>query len=191
MSEALFPGDLPVSQDCRRPGYETTFPEAHPRDALPEFRGIGRKGQESHVFRNHQVLILMPPGPVHHHDQSVFRVPGRHFIQKDLHAGSVDVWQDQAVQCAFRNGNRRICIGVFLGDLRDHHRSVGTWTPAPSGSGDPSKPGFVLKQEAQRSLSFPLSVDFLERVVQFFFQSSWSRGSDFRCRLSGASFLQP
>ena len=56
-----------------------------------ELRGIGRKGQESHVFRNHQVLISMLPGPVHHHDQSVLRVPGRHFLQKDLHAGSVDV----------------------------------------------------------------------------------------------------
>jgi len=174
------------------PVMEPLFPKLIPEVLhRVEFRRIGRKGQEPHVFRNHQVLIPVPPSPVHHHDQSVLRVPGRHVIQKDLHAGPVDVRQDQAVQGAFRNGNRRIRIGVFLGDLRGHHRSMGTRTPAPSGPGDPSKPGFVLEQEAQGSLSLPLPVDSLERVVQFFFQSSWTRGSDFRCRLSGDSFLQP
>lgn len=154
-----------------KPLFPKLIPEVFDRI---EFRGIGRKGQESHVFRNHQILIPMPTGPVHHHDQSVFRVPGRHFIQKDLHAGAVDVWEDQAVHCAFGNGDRRIGIGVFLRDLRDHHRSVGTGTPASSGSGDPPKSSLVLKQEAQRSFPFPLSVDVLEGVVQFFFQSSWT-----------------
>jgi len=174
------------------PGMEPFFPKLIPKELdRVEFRRIGRKGQESHVFRHHQILIPVPPGPVHHHDQSVLRVPGRHFIQKDLHAGSIGERQNQAVQVAFRNGTRRIRIGVFLGTFRYHHRSKGTRTPAATGFGDPTEPGSFLKQEAQGSCTLPLLVDPPESVLQFFFQSSWTRGSDFRGRLSGASFLQP
>lgn len=36
LNEALFPNDLPEPQGCRRPGYETTFPEAHPRGVRPD-----------------------------------------------------------------------------------------------------------------------------------------------------------
>jgi hypothetical protein len=116
------------------PVMEPLFPKLIPEVLhRVEFRRMGRKGQEPHVFRNHQVLIPVPPGPVHHHDQSVLRVPGRHFIQKDLHADSVDVRQDQAVQCAFRNGNRRIRIGVFLGRP--------PWPPPVDGDADTSTVG--------------------------------------------------
>lgn len=71
-----------VEDPVMKPLFPKLIPEMFDRI---ELRGIGRKGQESHVFRNHQALISMPPGSVHHHDQSVFRVPSRHFVQKDLH----------------------------------------------------------------------------------------------------------
>ncbi len=156
-----------------------------------QLRRVWREGQKPHVARNRQFLIPVPPRSVHDHHQPVLWIARRHLIQKDLHAGSIDMRQDQAVHFAGRDRHCRVRIGVFLGDLRGHHRAMGARTPAAACSGNSSKPGFVLKQETKWALSLPFPVDFLKGSLQFFFQSSWTSGSDFRCRLSGESFLHP
>ena len=87
------------------------------------------------------------------------------------------------------------CMQIFLDEVAARYPED-RWVMVMDGAGWHRNQDLVIPENMRLLTLPPYSpelnpVDSLERVVQFFFQSSWTRGSDFRCRLSGASFLQP
>ncbi len=132
----------------------------------------------------------MPTSPVQYHHYPVFRIPGRYFIKKYLHASAVDSRQDQRVKRPISNRHGCICIGVLLGH-RDHtQRANRSRTPALTRVGNTAKTCFILKHQPKWLGTWPLRVDQGEEGLEFFFHSICASTSVFVCLLSGASFRQ-
>ena len=132
----------------------------------------------------------MPTSPIQYHHDSIFRIPGRYFIEKYLHASAVDRRQDQRVKRPISHRHCSIRIGVLLGH-RDHtQRAHRSRTPALTRVGNTAKTCFILKHHPKWLGARPLRVDQGEEVSEFFFHSNCASTSVFVCLLSGASFRQ-
>ena len=132
----------------------------------------------------------MPTCPIQYHHYSIFRIPGRYFIEKYLHASAVDSRQDQRVKrpISYRHGSIR--IGVLLGHHGHTQRANRSWTPASSRVGNTAKTCFILKHHPKWLGTRPLCVDQGEEGLEFFFHSNCASTSVFVCLLSGASLRQ-
>src|SRR5260370_32276043 len=98
-------------------------------------------------------------------------------IEKQLHAGAVDVRQDQRVERAIGHRDGRISVGVLL-----RHHCLAQWTnrfgaPATPRIGDATEARFVLKHQADPPLARPRAADFEEAVRELFFPASWAATS--------------
>ena len=61
---------------------------------------------------------LMPPGAVEDHHDAVIGMARADLIKEQLHAGAIDVWQDQRVERAVSHTDGGISVPVLL----RHHR---------------------------------------------------------------------
>jgi len=164
---------------------------------VPEmFNGIelGRvwwKCEQAQVVRQSECSTLMPPGAVENHHDALVGMARADLIEKQLHAGAVDVRQYQRVEHAIGYRDGRISVGVLLRHHCMTQRTNRFGAPATPRIGDATEARFVLKHQPDRPLARPRAVDFEEDVGEFFFQASWAATSALGCRLSGASLRQP
>ncbi len=110
----------------------------------------------------------MPARAVNHHDDMLVGVTRRDFVEEQLHAFGVDVWQDQTVQLPGTHIHRTIGIRVFM---RQHGLADGAqWLgcPAPTYVRDASKPRLVLKHQLDGFARRPVFADGGERFGEFF-----------------------
>ncbi|HSV26398.1 MAG TPA: hypothetical protein VLH60_00760 [Sedimentisphaerales bacterium] len=77
-----------------------------------QLRRVGRELDQTEVARRSQAL--MPARSVHDHDDSIPRMTSCDFVNEQLHACSVDVGQDQAVEFAVSHRGSRIGIDILL-----------------------------------------------------------------------------
>ena len=114
----------------------------------------------------------MPARAVDHHDNMLVGVTCRNFVEKQLHALSVDVRQDQAVELTRAHIHSTIGIRVFV---RQHGLADGAkWfgCPAPAYVRDAPKARLVLEHQLDGFALRPVLADGRERFGEFFFHSS-------------------
>ena len=156
-----------------------------------ELRRVRRKREQAQIVGQPERSTLMPPGAIEDHHDPVVGMTRADLIEKQLHAGAIDVRQDQRVERAISDGDGGISVRVLLRHHRLTQWANGSGAPATPRVGDATEASFVLKHQADRHLARPRAVDFEEDVGEFFFQASWAATSAWGCRLSGASLRQP
>src|ERR1700682_2493771 len=79
-----------------------------------ELGRVRRKCEQAQVVRQPERSTLMPPGAVENHHDALVGMARADLIEKQLHAGAVDVRQDQRVEHAIGHRDGRISVGVLL-----------------------------------------------------------------------------
>ena len=156
-----------------------------------EFRRVRREREQAQIVGQPERSTLTPPGAIEDHHDPVVGMTRADLIEKQLHAGAIDVRQDQRVERAISHGDGGISVRLLLRHHRLTQWANGSGAPATPRVGDATEARFVLKHQADRPLARPRAVDFEEDVGEFFFQASWAATSAWGCRLSGASLRQP
>jgi len=110
----------------------------------------------------------MPARPVYHHHYALFGVACRYFIEEQLHAVGVDVWQNQAVEFARARIHRAICVDVFMGEHALANWAQWLGSPAAAHIRDASKARFVLKHQLDFFTLPPVLADCCKRFGEFF-----------------------
>ena len=87
----------------------------------------------------------MPTRTVENHHDVIEGVAGRDFIEKHLHAFTVDAGQDQGVELASVNVHRSVRIGVLVGEHRGADRADRLGCPGVAHIVDTTKARLVLK----------------------------------------------
>ena len=122
---------------------------------------------------------------------SLLRMAKGYFVCEYLQAGFVTMLKNQAIHFATDNIHRRISIRVLQAYHRPTYGANGSGAPASSGIRYSPKARFVLKQDSNWSLSWPLLIYFGDYLREFSFHSIWASLSVLVLRLSGASLRQP
>ena len=77
--------------------FSQLVPEIFLRAQSRQIRGQKQKAQ---MAGQTEVVALVPAGAIEHHDHVVVRIAAGNLVEKDLHAGEIDMRQHQTVEAA-------------------------------------------------------------------------------------------
>jgi len=160
---------------------ELLFPQLIPDMLLRiELWRITGQSVESDILRDTEILGRVGTCPIQDHDDEFVRMRFADLIRKLIHPFGIHLRADFPVELSLLRTHRPIDIHelpfVTVGDLRAQRRRC----PTTSNTHHPTKPGFVLKHEPDRTFlnRFGLQQD-RHLAREFFFHSSWILGSLF------------
>ena len=113
-------------------------------------------------------LARCQPAPSCDHHDALVGVASRDFVEKQLHAGGVDMRQDEAVGLARADVHGAVGIGVLVREHGLAQRSHGLRCPAAADVRDAAKARLVLEHQADRAALCPAAADVLERLESCF-----------------------
>lgn len=131
-------------------------------------RRVRREREQAQIVGQPERSTLMPPGAIEDHQDPVDGMTRADLIEKRLHAGAIDVRQDQQVERAISHGDGCISVRVLLRYHRLTQWANGFGALATPRVGDATEARFVLKHQADRPVVRPRAVDFEEDVGEFF-----------------------
>lgn len=136
-----------------------------------EFWRIGRQAQQVNVVRGFELGTAVPASAIDNHDDLFVRMTLRDFVEKQLHAPRVDMWQHQTVEFASTDIDSAKDVGVFVRQHSLAYRPHRLGSPAAAHIRDAPKTRLVLKHQLDFSALGPFETDFGERFGEFFFHS--------------------
>ena len=137
-----------------------------------KFGCIGRQLKQEDIGGSFEFVAAMPSRAVDHHDDVLFLVTCRNFIEEYLHALGIHVRRDQAVKFASADIHRAVSIGVLVGEHGLAHWTHWLGCPATAHVRDATKARLVLEHQLEGLLLRPVLADVREIVGEFFFHSS-------------------
>ena len=138
-----------------------------------------------------QCAGFMPRRSIANKHNIIFRIRCCQVLQKDIHANSIAVRQNQKAGFPRQRLYRSIYISVFPNMMARHRRSHPFSAPTVFRLVDAAKTGFILKHQPN-----PLGIvenfpQFVDPGVNFFEASIASGSALFGCLLLGSFFVHP